>query len=1314
MYELSILTFLTMGKILSIEINTTRGENSMIGSFSSDFSSVYAQLTSFAKLENFWSLFDTAFGSRYDFATAASFRSQWQSQDFSLFPQIEVVGSEILGSAKGAYGISTNRIYLSDRFVSLASQQSLDAVILEEFGHFVDAQVNATDTLGDEGELFSALVQEKVLNVEQLQQLKVENDHSTIVIDAQVIEIEQAGLEFSGGEGGTTQLLQLEPLIQGQTEKNITLTFAYQHYLIPDQFEVRYTGQSLLNTGGLVSFGLLGKIVFKQVQGQDSLAVKTTAPIGGTGWDFVASTESPIVKFDGLVGDVIKLDLGKQKGNLKLKTLPDSSMGKLIDEKGKIASTGKEYKVLYYVPVVNGDFTSYGKTKQHPGVGQVTFDLEDQNEQYTTVQVNVTDGFSSTGGANLVKTGTEDLDVYSQQQRLAYLGFPGSSGSPLVVNGVKDDYNTKWAKTLYDIAVNPATSGRGRVFNLLKNPKNFNAYINSPNAPKWNGLTSVEGVTFSGNRTFGMNTSGRFIERASTNFGESLTSTGVTGKNGDGSGLGGREEGSKTHDAGRSIDIDIDPNNKYFFKVRNKFVASPNGKIIVKDGNTYRAGNLNNPNDKANGLEYSTLISQTTSAMVKAIANLIEYNQTQHDVQSVIDAFSGASIIFYNDPRFLDTGIIKYSKPHYDHIHFGIPSPISSSSPQRLDSIQNKTDISSSGDNFQLPLTSTFAIVSSVLDSAVDLGTVDGTIQVTGNLNSSDTERYYRFTLGEIGEFDDNEEAYFITTRNVSLLLDNLSGDADVEIFQDFDGDGVRGDDDILLASTELGTSLDSLSLTDTPEGNYFIRIFPKILGNSIDYRLSVTVPPLPIPTDNAGDIVTNAKNLGVLGNNVQQSDFIGQVDADDYYRFTLSSTNDLNIDVANLSNGDLFVELGQDKNNDGILDFDEIVTTSDEEGATNEKISRTGLAAGDYVLHLGRNSGNTNYNLDLSATPSVIPNDKAGSTLAAAFNLGSLTTSIQKEFVGNVDPIDYYRFNLANPSGLTLNLSGLSTDIDLELSQDKDSDGLISSDEIIQVSELTENQDETIDIAALPAGNYFVKVSQYEGDTTYDLSLTPKTAVGVDLQVTVTPITTPLTLGDTVSYTVAVKNIGASTATGVTLKDNFPLASVLDVSVKVSQGSGTISDTEVSVDIDTLNVDESATLIVSGRLIGSGPFSSLIEASSLDIDFNLDNDSVVQRYRVTPGIIPPADLELVLTSDKKTANLDEVVTLRMTLTNKGPGTATAIQVKSLLPQELTFVSSTPQQGSYDATTGIWDAGNIAKNNSNIIINNDLRLVIFS
>ena len=162
----------------------------MISSSFFDFSLIYAQLTNFAKLSNFWSLFDTAFGSSYDSAKAAEFKSQWQSGNFSQFPQIEIVSNNVLGSAKGAYAISTNKIYLSNQFVSTASQQSLDAVILEEFGHFVDAQVNAKDTPGDEGELFSDLVRGVKLSPSELTRIQTENDHTVISINGQQIAVE--------------------------------------------------------------------------------------------------------------------------------------------------------------------------------------------------------------------------------------------------------------------------------------------------------------------------------------------------------------------------------------------------------------------------------------------------------------------------------------------------------------------------------------------------------------------------------------------------------------------------------------------------------------------------------------------------------------------------------------------------------------------------------------------------------------------------------------------------------------------------------------------------------------------------------------------------------------------------------------------------------------------------------------------------------------------------------------------------------------------------------------------------------------------
>ena len=168
----------------------------------SALSLVYNQLTAFAGLDDFWDRFDTAFGTQYDYLTAFTLKSQWQSQDFSLFPQIEVVSSEVLGTAKGAYAISTNKIYLSDAFISSASQQSLEAVILEEFGHFVDAQVNTADTAGDEGELFSDLVRGVSLSAAELGRIQAEDDHAIAVIDGQEVAIEQQN--FTGTNGNDT------------------------------------------------------------------------------------------------------------------------------------------------------------------------------------------------------------------------------------------------------------------------------------------------------------------------------------------------------------------------------------------------------------------------------------------------------------------------------------------------------------------------------------------------------------------------------------------------------------------------------------------------------------------------------------------------------------------------------------------------------------------------------------------------------------------------------------------------------------------------------------------------------------------------------------------------------------------------------------------------------------------------------------------------------------------------------------------------------------------------------------------------------
>ena len=150
------------------------------------------QLKYFSRLNNFWQVFDTAFGTQYNRSLAEILRLQWETGDFSQLPQIEVLDSSILGSANGAYASSENKIYLSNTFVAGASLAAISGVLLEEIGHFVDAKINQTDSAGDEGAIFAALVQGQNLDVETLRVLKTENDHSIITLNGQSTPVEQS------------------------------------------------------------------------------------------------------------------------------------------------------------------------------------------------------------------------------------------------------------------------------------------------------------------------------------------------------------------------------------------------------------------------------------------------------------------------------------------------------------------------------------------------------------------------------------------------------------------------------------------------------------------------------------------------------------------------------------------------------------------------------------------------------------------------------------------------------------------------------------------------------------------------------------------------------------------------------------------------------------------------------------------------------------------------------------------------------------------------------------------------------------------
>ena len=161
-------------------------------------------LFNFAQSDDFWANLATAFGTSYDVVKATELRNQWQSRNFSQLPPIEVLSGEVLGTAKGAYAVSTNKIYLSESFLNVASSESLVKVILEEIGHYVDAQINPVDTPGDEGAIFAELLSGESLSTQQLQALKAEDDTAYVTLNGQQIQIEQQNFTGTNGNDNIT------------------------------------------------------------------------------------------------------------------------------------------------------------------------------------------------------------------------------------------------------------------------------------------------------------------------------------------------------------------------------------------------------------------------------------------------------------------------------------------------------------------------------------------------------------------------------------------------------------------------------------------------------------------------------------------------------------------------------------------------------------------------------------------------------------------------------------------------------------------------------------------------------------------------------------------------------------------------------------------------------------------------------------------------------------------------------------------------------------------------------------------------------
>jgi hypothetical protein len=130
-----------------------------------------------------------------------------------------------------------------------------------------------------------------------------------------------------------------------------------------------------------------------------------------------------------------------------------------------------------------------------------------------------------------------------------------------------------------------------------------------------------------------------------------------------------------------------------------------------------------------------------------------------------------------------------------------------------------------------------------------------------------------------------------------------------------------------------------------------------------------------------------------------------------------------------------------------------------------------------------------------LGAPQSRFPN-RAGPRLATACDIGVMNgLSLRfNNWIDSNDPTAFYEFIVTNPEQFTAHLSGLSGQIDELLVQDRNSDGIIQSNEILSYPRRTGTTPETISLTLSP-GTYYVWVAPPALGATSSCTLTMSAA---------------------------------------------------------------------------------------------------------------------------------------------------------------------------------------------------------------------------
>src|SRR5262249_47928252 len=157
---------------------------------------------------------------------------------------------------------------------------------------------------------------------------------------------------------------------------------------------------------------------------------------------------------------------------------------------------------------------------------------------------------------------------------------------------------------------------------------------------------------------------------------------------------------------------------------------------------------------------------------------------------------------------------------------------------------------------------------------------------------------------------------------------------------------------------------------------------------------------------------------------------------------------------------------------------------------------------------------------------------------------------------------------------------------------------------------------------------------------------------------------------------TISVTNKGPSTAKNVSVSHALP-PSAIYVTSSASQGSCSLSGGVVSCSLGDMPALSTATITVIVTPTATGTITSSASVASSQPDFDTSNTSATVIPHVSP---PTADLVVGVASAPNPVVLGSTFNYTVSVTNKGPSTATGVTLTNVLPAAVGIISSSVSQ----------------------------------